>query len=49
MKKQVKKKFCKFCQKEMHRNKTGIYRDYCGYKCYMKKQNENRKIGEFLK
>ena len=29
-------------------NNEGVYRDYCGYNCYVEKQRENRKITDWL-
>lgn len=44
----MKKRYCKYCFKEIPFKKTSFYRDYCDRDCYMAKQNENRKLGECI-
>lgn len=43
------KKHCRYCSKEISFKKTGIYRDYCGYLCYMDKQKENKPLKNWIK
>lgn len=49
MNKKEFKKYCKFCEEQIPINKTGPYRDYCGYFCYMDEQGKNKKITDYFK
>lgn len=38
---------CKNCKKEIP-FKTGVYRGYCGYDCYVEYQKKNKKITDYF-